>query len=59
MGTKRLWNNLLHSKSKDRNAKKFKSFGSRNTKGPKQNNQNRLDQAREKIPVSSKIRGEK
>jgi hypothetical protein len=50
MGTTRLWNNLLHSKSKDRKAKKLKGFGIGNTKGPKQNSQNRLNQARENIP---------
>jgi hypothetical protein len=48
MRTMRLWNNLLHSKSKDRKTKKFKSFGSGNTKGPKQNSQNRLNQEKKK-----------
>ena len=48
MRTMRLWNNLLHSKSKDRKTKKLKSFGSGNTKGPKQNSQNRLNQAKKK-----------
>ena len=51
MRTTRLWKNLLHSKSKDRKAQKLKSFGSGNTKRPKQNSQNRLNQAKEKIPV--------
>ena len=50
MWTTRLWNNLLQSKSKDRKDKKLKSFGIGNT-DPKQNNQNRLNEAREKIPV--------
>ena len=51
MRTTRLWKNLLHSKSKDRKAQKLKSFGSGNAKRPKQNSQNRLNQAKEKIPV--------
>jgi hypothetical protein len=59
MWTTRLWNNLLHSKSKDRKDKKFKSFGIGNT-DPKQNSQNRLNEAREKNTcVSARICGEK
>jgi hypothetical protein len=60
MRTTRLWNNLLHSKSKDRKTKKLNSFGIENTKGLKQDSQKSVKSSEGKNTCfSAKIRGEK